>query len=79
MGISEERVQNLMHEDTKALCKVGASFAECRSTANMQTTFRAIFGPIEEGSNQFCHHGLDMGPSLHARNLTVVKAVGGIR
>ncbi|UYV70132.1 hypothetical protein LAZ67_7001923 [Cordylochernes scorpioides] len=40
--------------DAKALCKVVAASAECRSKENSQTTLTVMFGPIQEGSNRFC-------------------------
>ncbi|UYV74233.1 hypothetical protein LAZ67_11002555 [Cordylochernes scorpioides] len=40
--------------DAKALHKVGAAIAECRSKANVQTTSAGMFGSIQEGSHRIC-------------------------
>ena len=39
---------------------MGATFAECRSKANVQMTFTVMFGPIQEGSAHFVQQFVTM-------------------
>ncbi|UYV72611.1 DAGLA [Cordylochernes scorpioides] len=45
---------------TKSLEKVGAAFAECRSKENAQTTFEAMFGPIQKDPTDFVRRFVTM-------------------
>lgn len=53
VDISEERVRNILYEELW-MRQVGAALVECDFQLIAQTTFTAIFGSIQEESEEFC-------------------------